>query len=258
MDLIKSSDTKYEEYENLLLERDQVKKEAGQIWTVYLQVFGKLIADNYEEKIECIKCKKIIAYYQNTLNHGGAVDSAAMNQYIEQEMATYYANLSQMIKDNKAANNATTSTPYEVQRAKTLYRRLAKLIHPDINPETDRSVVLQELWQRILTAYHHNDVKGLSELEVLARKALKEIGSEEVKVEIPDIDDKIKELRREIEEITHSEPYSLRYLVENDDAAEKKKSELKDELDSYQKYHKELEAVIRQMLQSGGLKIYVQ
>ena len=50
MDLIKSSDTKYEEYENLLLERDQVKKEAGQIWTVYLQVFGKLISDNYEEK----------------------------------------------------------------------------------------------------------------------------------------------------------------------------------------------------------------
>ena len=258
MDLIKSSDTKYEEYENLLLERDQVKKEAGQIWTVYLQIFGKLISDNYEEKIECIKCKKIIAYYQNALNHGGAVDSSAMNQYIEQEMATYYANLAQIIKDNEAANNATNSTPYEVQRAKTMYRRLAKLIHPDINPETDRSVVLQELWQRILTAYHHNDVKELSELEVLVRKALKEIGSEEIKVEIPDIDDKIMELKREIEGITHSEPYSLRTLVENDEATEKKKTELVEELKSYQKYHKELEAVIRQMLQSGGLKIYVQ
>ena len=30
------------------------------------------------------------------------------------------------------ARSAGTSTPYEVQRAKTLYRRLAKLIHPDI------------------------------------------------------------------------------------------------------------------------------
>ena len=29
MDLIKSTDSKYEEYENLLLERDQISKEAG-------------------------------------------------------------------------------------------------------------------------------------------------------------------------------------------------------------------------------------
>lgn len=116
MDLIKSTDSKYEEYENLLLERDQISKEAGQIWTVYLQLFGKLITDNYEEKLECIKCKKTIAYYQNALNHGGVVDSAAMEKYMEQEMAEYYANLRRMLKDNENANNAGTSTPYEVAR----------------------------------------------------------------------------------------------------------------------------------------------
>ena len=191
MDLIKSTDSKYEEYENLLLERDQITKEAGQIWTVYLQLFGKLITDNYEEKLECIKCKKTIAYYQNALNHGGVVDSAAMEKYMEQEMAEYYANLRRMLKENEDANNAGTSTPYEVARAKTLYRRLAKLIHPDINPETDHSKELQELWQRILIAYHHNDVKELSELEVLVRKVLKDLGSEDEKVDIPDIEEKI-------------------------------------------------------------------
>ena len=150
MDLIKSTDSKYEEYENLLLERDQITKEAGQIWTVYLQLFGKLITDNYEEKLECIKCKKTIAYYQNALNHGGVVDSAAMEKYMEQEMAEYYANLRRMLKENEDANNAGTSTPYEVARAKTLYRRLAKLIHPDINPETDHSKELQELWRVLI------------------------------------------------------------------------------------------------------------
>ena len=101
MDLIKSTDSKYEEYENLLLERDQLNKEAGQIWTAYLRIFGKLISDNYEEKLECIKCKKIIAYYQNALNHGGVVDSAAMERYLEKEMAEYYANLNRMIKENE-------------------------------------------------------------------------------------------------------------------------------------------------------------
>ena len=89
MDLVKSGDSKYDEYENLLLTRDQLRKEAGQIWTVYLQLFGRLITENYEEKLECIKCKKIIAYYQNAINHGGAVDSAAMQKYLDQEMAGY-------------------------------------------------------------------------------------------------------------------------------------------------------------------------
>ena len=258
MDLIKSTDSKYEEYENLLLERDQITKEAGQIWTVYLQLFGKLITDNYEEKLECIKCKKTIAYYQNALNHGGVVDSAAMEKYMEQEMAEYYANLRRMLKENEDANNAGTSTPYEVARAKTLYRCLAKLIHPDINPETDHSKELQELWQRILIAYHHNDVKDLSELEVLVRKVLKELGSEDVKVDIPDIEEKIEALKSEIEGIKQTEPYCLRYLVEDEEAAEKKKIELREELETYQKYHKELNEVILKMLQSGGLKIYVQ
>ena len=258
MDLIKSGDSKYEQYENLLLERDQVSKEAGQIWTVYLQLFGKLISDNYEEKLECIKCKKTIAYYQNAINHGGVVDSAAMEKYLQQEMAEYYSNLRRMLKNNEEAQNTGTSTPYEVERAKTLYRRLAKLIHPDINPETDHSETLQELWQRIMVAYHHNDVKELAELEVLVRKALKELGAEQVKVDIPDIDEKIDAIKDEIENIKNTEPYSLRYLVEDEEAAEKKKAELKDELETYQKYRKELNEVILQMLQSGGLKIYVQ
>ncbi len=258
MDLIKSSDSKYTEYENLLLERDQLEKEAGQIWTVYLQKFGKLISDNYEEKLECIKCKKIIAYYQTALNQGGKVDAAALEKYLEQEMAEYYANLHRMLRENADANNAGTSTPYEVERAKVLYRRLAKLIHPDINPETDTSEELQEIWNRTLIAYHHNDVKELAELEVLARRVLKDLGVGDVKVDIPDIEEKIDAVKTEIDQITHTEPYTLRYLVEDEEAAEKKRAELQEELESYQKYHKDLNNIILQMLQSGGLKIYVK
>lgn len=258
MDLIKSSDSKYEEYERLLLERDQVNKEAGQIWTTYLSEFGALITENYEEKLECVKCKKIIAYYQNALNHGGEIDSAAMQEYMDREMASYYSNLDRLIKDSEVARKAGKSTPYEVKRAKELYRRLAKLIHPDINPKTDRSDELQELWQRIMTAYHMNHVKELGELEVLVRRLLKEMGTGDVKVEIPDIDDKTEELRREIDTIRNTEPYTLRHILEDEHAAEKKKTDLREETESFRSYRKELEAVILQMLQSGGLKIYVQ
>ncbi len=256
--LIKRSGSKYEEYEEALLERDQIEKEAGQIWTAYLKTFGKLITDVYEEKLECVKCKKIISFYQSALNRGGDVDPAAMERYLKEEMADYYANLKKMLDDNKEADNAEISSPYEVQRSKVLYRRLAKLIHPDIHPETDALDQLKELWQRIVTAYHANSVKELSELEVLVRRTLKENGEEGGAVDVPDIEDKIAETRRETEEIKSNEPYSLKILLEDPEATEKKKSELTKELEEYRGYRKELNGVIVRMMEGGGLKIHVE
>ena len=258
MELIKSGDSKYTEYEDLLLERDQLEKEAGQIWTVYLQMFGRLISDCFEEKLACVKCKKTIAYYQHALNHGGAVEPAALEKYLDREMAAYYAELRRMLRENEEADSAGVSTPYEVERSKKLYRRLAKLVHPDMNPETDRSDVLRELWNRIMAAYHRNDVKELIELEVLVRRVLRELGAGGVRAELPDIGERAAAVRAEIEELTHSEPYTLRYLVEDEEAAENKKKELREELESYQRYHRELNAVILGMLQSGGIQIHVE
>lgn len=258
MDLIKGRDTLYEEYENLLLERDQLRKEAGQAWTAYLQQFGALITENYEEKVACIRCKKTISYCQYALNHGGKVDQAEMERYLEREMASYLDNLNRLLREKQEAENARSCSAYEAKRAKTLYYRLARLIHPDINPETDRSEKLQELWQRILIAYHCNDVKELAELEVLVRKTLKELGAEDVRAEIPDIGEKIEELREEIEKFRTTEPWTLRYLLENEKAAADRKKELTEELENYRSYHRELKEVLLRMMQSGGLQIHVE
>ena len=95
MEMIKTAykgQNKYDEYEALLLERDQLSKEAGQIWTAYVQTFGQLMTDVYEEKIECIKARKTIAFYQRALNHGGVVDQEALDSWLDREMSAYYAN----------------------------------------------------------------------------------------------------------------------------------------------------------------------
>ena len=254
MDLIKSRDDKYEEYEGLILERDQVRKDAESIWISYIRIFGQLIADVYEEKLECIKCKKTISYYQAALNHGGVIDTAAMQEYLDREMTAYYTNLKRIQEENKSCRDAKTSTHYEVQRSKTLYRRLVKLLHPDINPETDRQEGLRELWERIVTAYGNNDVKALSDLEILTRKALKELGAGEIKIDIPDIADRISSLKKEIYEITHTEPYTHKDLLEDPEQVGKKEKELNGELETYRKYRMDLEKVIEDIQQSGGLR----
>lgn len=255
MELIKTDKAKYKEYEDALLERDQAKKEAGQIWTAYIKKFGQLICDIYEEKVACIKCKKTIEFYQNAINHGLEVDMSEVCSFLDSEMADYYAKLREMMDGRKRCEDSEDSSAYEVERSKTLYRRIAKLIHPDINPGTDRNAALMELWQRTVTAYHANDIKELSELEVLIRKALREIGGEDLHVDIPDIDDRIDEIKTEIAEIRSTEPYIYRKYIDDDMAEGLKKQELQTELDVFRRYHEELEKVIEEMLTEGGLTI---
>ena len=255
---VNSSDSRYAEYENLLFERDQLLKEADQIWIVYLQYFGQLITENYEAKIECIKSKKTIAYLQNAINHGGSVDSDAMREFLDKEMVSYYANLKRMAEENENAKKAKMSSAYEAKRSKELYRKLVKLIHPDMKPATDENTELQELWQRIQLAYRQNSIKELSELEVLVRKELKTLGIEDVKVDIPDIEDKIEEIKKEMQDIVSSTPYTYRDLIEDRVTVQKKKDEILSETKSYKDYLKELNEIILKMMSGGGLSIYVK
>ena len=253
MELITSGADKLQTYEQLLLERDRLVKEAGQIWTLYLRLFGARINAVFEEKIECIKRKKTIAYCQTILNHGGTVDGAALNQYLDQEMAEYYRQLKQMMADAETSRKARTVSAYEAERFRTLYRCLAKLLHPDMHPATDQEETLRDLWQRIMEAYHHNDIKELSELEILTRKALQALGEDAVRVEVPDIDDRIRELEDEIAGIKSTEPYTYKALVEDDAAIRRKQTELDEELANYRRYRGELDAVIDRMLEGGGI-----
>jgi len=255
MELVRAGDTAYEVYEALLLDRDQARKEAGQAWTAYMSLFGHLITQLYEEKVECVKCKKALSYCQQAINHGGRLDSEELQSYLDAEMAEYYENLKNLLREYDECSNAGLSTNYEVQRSKTIYRRLAKKLHPDINPEAAKNEALRELWQRVMTAYGHNDVKELAELEVLVNKALTELGIGQGRIEIPDIEDRIAALRDEIGRIKSTEPYILRELVDSREKTDAKLLALEEELETYRKYRGELEQALKQMLDSGRITI---
>ena len=253
---IKAENTLYDEYEELLLERDRIRKEAGQIWTLYIQTFGQLMTDVFKEKVACIRQKKLITYYQMAANRGKEIDADALEKQLDREMAVHLTELHRMLEEHKRCAEARTSTLYEVERSKVLYRRLAKLLHPDIHPETDREEVLRDLWARITEAYGHNDVRALSELEVLARKALNDLAADGVtRVEIPDLEERIRQLKKEIADIQSRDPYTYREILEDADAVEKKKQELRKELEIWQGYHREMKKAAENILREGGVTL---
>ena len=63
IELINNEQERYEEYEELLVRRDQLSKDAGSYLIVYTKEFGDMITANFELKIDCIKKKKTISYY---------------------------------------------------------------------------------------------------------------------------------------------------------------------------------------------------
>lgn len=255
MEIIKSRDSKYEEYERLLLERDQVLKDAEQNWINYINEFGHLIAEAFEEKIECIKMKKTIAFYQNAINRGKKVNQSELNEHLHKEMSEYNAQLGRMKKDNELYRNLKTASAYQIKRSKELYHKIAKLIHPDINPETEKHDVLLELWNRAVLAYNGNNPKELAEIEVLVGKTLKDLGAGVIDVDIPDLDDKIEGLKAEINDIITTEPYTYGELLGDKKACDVLKKELKDELIKYKEYRMELGEELKKLFLEGGLTL---
>ena len=81
------------------------------------------------------------------------------------------------------------------------------------------------------------------------------MGAGEIRIEIPEIDQKIEELKKEIREITQTEPYTYKSLMEDPEAIRKKKNTLTEELETYRKYCAELDGVIEDMLKNGGVTI---
>ena len=234
-------------YEEVLLRRDSLRKKAEQYQISYFRVFGDLLVDSFRIRVECIKKKKIIAYCQMQVNQGKPINGTSLDHFIEREMSEYKDDLDAMIRHNKAVKESGSISEYDMFKLKKLYHGLAKLIHPDLHPELESDPQITEFWESIVIAYEHNQLADMEELDFQVRKYLERKGIDGAGIEVLDIDKKIKNVEAEIERITSTEPYLYRLLLDDEEAVEAKKEELRNEIDSYTAYSKQLDEVIEQL-----------
>ncbi len=241
--IIKTADPAYARYEEVLLRRDNLRKEAEQYHLEFIKIFGDLITESFTAKIECIRRKKMIAYCQRMMNIGKDVDRSELTKFIEREMAEYQDELQEIISSVKTAKGAEKISAADVHKIKKIYYALVKLIHPDMHPELAGEPLLKEYWERIVTAYRHNDLTELEQLDALVRMYLegKDGGAG---IQIPDIEEKIAKVKKEIEEILSTEPYLYKLLITDESQIEERKREYQDEIEAYKNYARELDEVL--------------
>ena len=230
----------YAHYEELTLKKDQYEKEADLYQLAYIREFGELITEGFQLKIDCISLKKEIAVYMKAKNAGKTVSREEVKSYLKKHMAGYYEELKRMIEQKNASKKGRIISESEAAKVKAKYRKLAKLLHPDISPIIGQFPQFGELFNRITLAYKCNDLKELEKLEVLVNKALEENGVEGFDVVIPNIAERIEEIEAEIDAIIHSVPYIYKKLLENHDAIKEKQAELTADIQEYTQYKKEL------------------
>lgn len=238
------SDNKIDTYKNLLLRRDSLKKESKLIWLEYVRKFGNLIEELLKVKIECISLKKKIAYCQTRLNRNEIILSSEMESTVETELADFYEELGK-IQNIKNSAGAPISD-YEYLQIKKLYRKIAMMVHPDINPELFDKLEIAELWDKAKNAYLANDYEQLKETEFLIVQAIKKYSGTEKKLDIENIDEKIETVRKDVEKIVSTDPYQYKFLLENAELVEEEQILLKEEIESYRQYIDELSKIFSQ------------
>ncbi|MDO4623647.1 MAG: hypothetical protein Q4B22_11920 [Eubacteriales bacterium] len=251
MDIIRVENEGYAQYEEMLLRRDKLRKEAYILQGRFMKEFGDLITAVFEKKISCIQKKKTIAFCQLAVNRGTSIDQSALQAYIQKEMAKYKWQLKQMIDENDAAHQMTEIPPEDVAKIKKIYHRLAKNLHPDINPKTNEIEGLQILWNMVVTAYRSNSLEDMEEAEILVNRALKEHHISGMTIEIPNLDEKIAKVKEDIRQIKSTNPYQYRYLLADRERMREQRESLRKELEEYEKYEKELDQIMEQLLGEG-------
>lgn len=251
MEIIRVANGDYDRYEELLLQRDQLEKEAFGYSLEYTRQFGDLIVEAFQLKVECISLKKSVAFCLTAKNRGEKADPSELSFYLQQQMAAYYAELDSLISQRDASRKGKPISAYQVQEIKKLYRKIAKLLHPDISPLTSKYPELSDLFQRVMIAYQCNDLKEMEELEVLINKVLENNGIDKFNIVISDVTQKISDLENEIEHILTTEPYLYKNLFPDSEKMAKKKEELDKEIEDYRTYKAELEKYFAELTDGG-------
>ncbi|MBP7187704.1 MAG: hypothetical protein KBA55_13285 [Ruminococcus sp.] len=252
MEIVYVKDGRYDEYENMLMERDRYRKEVQMIFRQYLHEFGDMIAAVFKQKIACIEKKKMLSYCMVYFNRGESVDMSKVQEQIKHDMAEYQSQLEDMIAGNEACRDMKRIPESEVLKIRQKYRRIAKKLHPDLNPLTEQHEELMELWLRNLTAYQCNDLKEIEEVEFLVDQALAALGEGKTIVSIPDIDEKIESLYKEIEKIKSTDPYLYKEILGDDSLIKEKTQALENELNEYITYAEQLDQQLKQFIVEGG------
>jgi len=251
-DLIYLKQESLARYKTLILRKYELIQECNQLKVEITRVFGDLMLAAFRVQLECLKKKKTIEFCQVYMNRNQEPDVEEMQEFVRKETATLRGYLQDMADLHEAAQRVKKTTQAEADKIRRLYRKIAKIIHPDVYPVIMESEYTDALWLMVQEAYTCNDLEILQKVDAFLSSAWIEIKEPE----IADFGDKIAEVRKEIQEITENELNPYKLLLEDPEKVEARKRFLEEELESCQAYSMQLDEILLRILPEGVLVLW--
>ncbi len=220
------------EFEKAVLEREDVRQKAKSILNTYMVYFGGLLKELYALKVECVKYKKQIAFCQARENEMKITSGYELECFIDNEMEPYVEQLNLMLE----SSDFHTVDDEIVKACKKIYYKIAKWIHPDLNPKCMQFSEIRTLWDGVRKAYDNFELEELEKYDIAMESLLDKCGIKEIEKINGDVEEKLKEVVEEINSIKNSKPYIYKEIVEDPSAVANKKEELNEQIKQYQEY----------------------
>lgn len=252
-----TEENKLDVYRSLIEKKERLIKEGNDTWKAYLRCFGDAKVYAYKLQIRCIELKKRISYCQKMVNEGRTINQEEMNMVVDGILDDYEFNLKQLVRDSKDCWRGTPVSFVDLTEIKNLFRKLVKLMHPDLHPKLFNDSEAVVLWGKIQDAYKRNNLNDLRDLEIMVIDFVNKHGEEVQNENIPDIDKRINDLELVILSISTSKPYILRRVLEDKETMIKERDRLTKTINEYEGYALELEKKLGEFKVSTKTKVEV-
>lgn len=185
-------------YRSLIIERDELKKQAEENQKDNYQTYGDLYKEYYGLMVECILFKKRIAYCQRCKNHHIKIYKEELEDYMDAVKEDYMHELEELRSHKRRVKQHLSDE--DMKQAKKIFKRSIKRIDQD-----------SPLWERALESYRYNNLNDLKDIEMLVDYERQSIRKN---LDNPYLSIQIERLKKEIESIKNRAPKITREYLE--------------------------------------------
>ena len=225
----------------LLLERDElVFVICRNLETEYMLKLGGLEHQLYAKQCEAQRLKRKAELIQAALNRQKKPDFAKIDSLLDEEFAAYQEKLDEQVRKMNEAlkhGSAEVLSPEDTKELKSLYRKIVKVLHPDLHPNI--SDAERQLFENAVTAYKNGDLLSIRAIyETIGDGSTSPDGADTMQALMKTkkyLEELTAVINEEIAGIKGRYPYTERDLLADDAKVEERKAQLRGALEQYQK-----------------------
>ena len=242
---------------DLLVEIDDIRLRQIPIITAEYEVkIGCWQAELLRAQIAVRRAKRKLELARVYENRDEKIDIVACEHQLDEELREWHDKLvATMARYKEAVGFKSSLKPLSANKfnsVKSLYRKLAKRLHPDLHPGNPEAA---ELFLMANQAYENGEFEVLESLEVATRnfegygdEDTSRMSIEELQVELEICEAHVSVLLEQIEQIKRSHPYCYKSLLDDPVAIDREARNYQKKIDACRASEREFALLLKELL----------